>query len=389
MLDAARASALVSAAALPFSTAAMSGFAALAVLLWALSGEWRPAARRILDEPAAWIAGLLALLLVAGVAWSRVPAGEALRVAWKYRELLLFCVVMVLFADTRWRWRLVAVLFWSTLALLALSYVLFLTGTGPENNAVYRRTHITHSFMMSVLAFGAAAAAIRAAGWRRWVFGLVAALAVVDVFVAVQGRTGYVVLAALVVFLAAARWSARGVAAALLAVALLLAAAYQFSPTFQARVQQTFVEAQELRTDEETSIAMRRHYVVRSAQWLAAHPLIGAGTGGWGEAFFEATAGDPPLFHDRRHTHPHSEYLNLGVQLGIAGLLLLVALFAVAYRSAARLQEPEALLARGVVVAFAVGCLFNDFLMDSTEGHLWALLGGALFGAPRASHARR
>jgi hypothetical protein len=39
------------------------------------------------------------------------------------------------------------------------------------------------------------------------------------------------------------------------------------------------------------------------------------------------------------------------------------------------------LLARGFVLAFAVGCLFNDFLRDSTEGHLWAVLGGALFGA--------
>jgi hypothetical protein len=38
-------------------------------------------------------------------------------------------------------------------------------------------------------------------------------------------------------------------------------------------------------------------------------------------------------------------------------------------------------LTQGFVLAFAVGSIFNDLLLDSTEGHMWAVLGGALFGA--------
>ncbi len=44
-------------------------------------------------------------------------------------------------------------------------------------------------------------------------------------------------------------------------------------------------------------------------------------------------------------------------------------------------SEKASALAQGLVLAFALGSLFNDFLFDTTEGHLWALVGGALFGA--------
>jgi O-antigen ligase len=390
MLDTARVSALIAAAALPFSTAGTNIFALLAVLLWAVSGEWRSALRRVLAEPTAWISCLLASALVAGAFWSLAPIAEALRVAWKYRELALFCIIMFLFGDARWRARLIGTLFISTLTLLLLSFALHFAGAGQEHDAVLKKSSITQSFMMSVLAFGSAAEAMRTAGWRRWALVLVALVAVLNVLVAVQGRTGYVVLAALIVFLSAARWSGKGVAAALIAVALMAAAAYQFAPAFQARLHQTLAETREYREQrvtEEKSIALRLHYLRRSVEWLSARPLAGAGTGGWSEAFFEATVHDPPVYHDRAHRHPHNEYLHLAVQLGLGGLFLFLVLLAAAYRQAGRLPEREALLAQGFVVAFAVGCLFNDFLWDSTEGHLWALLGGALFGAARATRA--
>jgi O-antigen ligase len=85
--------------------------------------------------------------------------------------------------------------------------------------------------------------------------------------------------------------------------------------------------------------------------------------------------------HNRDRNHPHNEYLHLAVQVGPLGAALFVAMLIVAYRSARRLPGEHALLAGGLVLAFAIGSLFNDFLFDTTEGHLWALLGGALFAA--------
>jgi O-antigen ligase len=385
---------LVAAASLPFSTAATNAFTALALFFWALSGQWRPTLRAIAAEPAAWMGCALLAALCAGVAWSRAPLADALGALAKYRELALFGIVMFLFSDARWRMRLLWVFLVASLALLVASYAIQwgllqysdARGFSGRQNALLTRNHITHGFIMSLLAGGAIIAAQHAAGWQRWAMGLVAALAAINVWFAVQGRTGYVVMAVLLLWLAYVRWSIKGLAAATLGLALLLAAAWQWAPVFQMRVGQAVAEAQDYRAQHdpgETSIGLRLHFWRRSLDSLAQRPILGAGTGGWSAAFYEATAGDPPFLHDRAHEHPHNEYLLLAVQLGPLGLLLFIALLVTAFRRARQLPQLEAELARGLVLAFATGCLFSDFLWDSTEGHIWAVLGGALFGGSR------
>jgi O-antigen ligase len=388
MLDAARWAVVVAAASLPFSTAGTNLAMAIAVVAWALAWQWRATARAIAGEPAAWLGWALFAALLLGTAWSLVPPAEAFSALNKYRELLLFGIVMYLFAEARWRRRLLWAAFVSAALLLALSWVAFsgLLKLNPldfaaSQGAVLKKSSITHSFMMGLLCFAAAFAALRSSGWRRWALAGIAALAALNVLVAIQSRTGYLVLASLAICFAASRWSWKGTGVAFLLSLAALAAAYQWAPAFQARIDQAGEENLQYETAQaETSIVLRRHYLKRSLEALQERPLAGAGTGAWGEVFYQATAADPAYLHNREYKHPHNEYLNLAVQLGIGGAALLVALFAVAFRRAALLPVPAAQLARGVVVAFAVGCLFNDFIYDTTEGHLWAVLGGALFG---------
>jgi len=79
--------------------------------------------------------------------------------------------------------------------------------------------------------------------------------------------------------------------------------------------------------------------------------------------------------------HPHNEYLLMTAQLGVAGLVALLALFWVPWRLAPRLPLPhEQVLARGVVLTIAVGCVFNSLLLDHTEGLFFAWGLGVLFG---------
>ncbi len=395
MLDAARACLLVTAASLPLSTAATNAFAILAFACWALSGQWVPTVRAIAAEPAAWLGYALFGALALGIAWSRVPAQEAAGTLLKYRELLLFGIVMFLFADARWRTRLLGAFFAGALALLVLSFAIRLglmqhvdaRAFSNTENAVLLKNSITHGFLMSLLAYGAAVFALRRAGWKRWALLVVAVLAALNVWFAVQGRTGYVVMAVLLLWFAYARWSLKGVAAAMAGLAILLAAAWQWAPVFQMRVGQAVEEARDYSVQHnpgETSIGLRLHFWKRSAQWVAQHPLLGAGTGAWGEAFYEATTGDAPYLHDRAHRHPHNEYVNLAVQLGPLGLALFVALLVVALRRGGLLPGEYAALAQGLVIAYAVGSMFNDMFLDSAEGHMWAVLGGGLFGASRA-----
>jgi O-antigen ligase len=392
MLDVARVCMVVSAAFLALSTAATGAFAILGAAFWLLSGQWRDAFDAVRHQPVAWLNLALFGALLAGVSWSLAPALQALDTLGKYRPLLFFAIVLFLFAEERWRARLLWSFAGGALVLLCLSTAIELgvyqivdpRGFSSAQNATLYKSPITHGFIMSLVAYGAALLALRASGARRWGLAGVALLAAFNVWFAVQGRTGYVVLSMLVLWLGYARWSLRGLAGAAAVLVLALGAAYQWAPAFETRVSKAVEEAQDYRKQGqpgETSIGSRLHFWKRSAQWLAGHPLLGAGTGGWAEAFYQATEGDDPFMHNRARDHPHNEYVHMAVQLGPLGLALFVAMLVAGWRGAARLPVPYPDLARGFVLAFAIGCLFSDFLRDSTEGHLWALLGGALFSA--------
>lgn len=392
LLVAARACFLVCAASLPLSTAATNVFAVLGFACWALSGSWLPALRAVQGEPVAWLGWLLFLALALGIAWSIAPPGDAAHALLKYRELLLFGIALFAFGDARWRVRLLGAFLAGALVLLALSYAISLgvlqyvdeRGFSSRDNAVLLKNPITHGFIMSLIAYACAFLAFSNPGWRRWSLGAIALLAAVNVWFAVQSRTGYMVLAVLLLWLAYTRWSWKGLGAAALGMALLLAAAWHWAPVFKQRVTQAVSEARDYRVHAhpgETSIGSRFHFWKRSAEWLAARPLLGAGTGGWSEAFYQATEGDGEIMHNRERDHPHNEYVHLAVQLGPLGAVLYAALMLVAFLRAGRLPGEYATLAQGLVLAFAVGSMFNDFMYDSTEGHLWAVVGGALFGA--------
>ncbi|MGH8623536.1 MAG: O-antigen ligase family protein, partial [Burkholderiales bacterium] len=111
-------------------------------------------------------------------------------------------------------------------------------------------------------------------------------------------------------------------------------------------------------------------------------PLLGHGTGSFASAYAEKMKGQRALLT----RNPHNEYLHLMVQLGLAGLAALLYLFWTHWRSTPRLPTPtERHLARGLVLTMAVGCLFNSWLMDHTEGLLYAWLAGLLFAGLKST----
>ena len=58
-------------------------------------------------------------------------------------------------------------------------------------------------------------------------------------------------------------------------------------------------------------------------------------------------------------------------------------MFAAMWRQAERVDAPARVAVRGLVLTIAVGCLLNSFLIDHTEGMLFAWMAGVLFAAPR------
>jgi O-antigen ligase len=126
-----------------------------------------------------------------------------------------------------------------------------------------------------------------------------------------------------------------------------------------------------------TSVGYRLEFYDNTLKLIRDRPLLGAGTGGFPDAYKRQVAGTAMA----PAGHPHNEYLHLMAQLGIPGLVALLALFWVPWRLAPRLPlAHEGILARGIVLTIAVGCVVNSLLLDHTEGLFFAWGLGVLFG---------
>ena len=127
----------------------------------------------------------------------------------------------------------------------------------------------------------------------------------------------------------------------------------------------------------QTSTGWRLEFYRNSLDIARGHPLIGTGTGSFPKVYADHVAGTAMA----ATANPHNEYLNIAVQLGVVGLLVMLHLFYREWRVADELTTThERQLAHGLVITFVIGCLFNSLLMDHAEGLLFAWASGLLFG---------
>jgi O-antigen ligase len=351
---------------------------------------------RILAQPVVRAALLLYALLLVGTLYGERDPGAAGRALGKYLDLALLPLMLAPFVEARARTLGLYALAGAVLLTLAISIGLKLglvpagaPFTGNPDNASVFKLDLTHNFVMAYgvflfLQLGLAAATPR----TRIVWIVLAVIAAVDVLLFVRGRTGYVVLFALVLYAGYAWKGARGLFG-VSALAAAGAAILLLTPTlFSARIERTLNEARDWETHHNMheSTTMRLEWYRTSLGIIAEHPIVGSGTGAFGKAYAERTRGR----NVQPTVNPHNEFLHIAVQLGAAGLAALLWLFYAAWRTAPRLATPlETHLARGLVIAFMIGCLFNSLLLDHTEGLLFAWLAALLYGGWRAPAAPR
>jgi len=373
-------------ASIPISVALDSLLFVVVLLAWAAGGRLPEKLAAVRANPAALAALGFFGLLVIGMAWGQGSVHDGLHYVAKCKELILVAVLGTLIAGERDK-RLALGAFLAAMAVsLALSYAIWLgvlpvPQPGRMDNPWAFKTQITHGVLMALAAFLAADRAIRASKpvWRV-LYGTGAALAAFNVLFMVQGRTGYLILGVLGLYFGLAHWRWRGAAfIAGAAVAVLIAAHLANAPLFgrMALVGNEMQEWDAGRADA-TSTGLRMNYYKTTVALIREHPWLGLGTRGFISAYREKVRGTSlPETHN-----PHNQYLLTAAQLGLVGLVALLAMFMVMWRQAARLQPAVRTAARGLVLTIAVGCLLNSFLIDHVEGLLFAWMAGVLFAAP-------
>jgi O-antigen ligase len=381
----ARWSAILLGASIPISVALDNALLLVVLLAWLASGHYREKLSSIRANPVASMALVFIFLLLAGCTYGSGNWQDAVHFLRKYSSLLYLPVLVTLFANERDKRNALIAFGAAMFVTLVLSYGLWLGLLPPAwvknhtaDNPVVFKLHITHGIFMALASFLAVVAAVYVTD-RRWriVLIIAAALAAFNVLFMVQGRTGYLVMGTLAAYFFFARFRWRGLAVVIFIAAAVVAAGVVTDSPFVSRIALMFSEMHQWKAGSggNTSIGIRMDFYRICWALIQDHPIFGVGTGGFIQAYADKVAGTGLVAWN----NPHNQFLLTTVQLGVVGLLVLLALFATLWSAADKQPKPVQLAARALVLTMLVGSLFNSLLIDHAEGLLFAWMAGVLY----------
>lgn len=378
-------SAIAIGASIPVSTALDNILLAVTFLAWLISGQIRETFRQVSNSRVSLIAMVLFILLAIGILYGNTPRQETLSTLGKYGDLLFIPLFATIFKVHQTRRYALHALAYSLAMVTFLSYLVrfdllpqlpFISGNVASPTVF--KLKLTHNVLVAFGAFlflwlGHAAISKRA----RVAWLILAALAAANVLWLVQGATGYLILFVLAILAGRQIAGSRKLLAVLLGVAVIVAVGLSIPSPFQDRVTTITRELHEWNPEQsaKTSTGLRLEFYHQSLSVMARHPLMGVGTGGFPAAYEKQVAGTGKV----ATRNPHNEFLHLGVQVGVAGIIALVALLAAQWCLASgHPPSMERALTRGLVLTMTIGCMLNSFLLDHAEGLFYAWLTGLL-----------
>ncbi|HWL06524.1 MAG TPA: O-antigen ligase family protein [Xanthobacteraceae bacterium] len=372
---------------LPWSPSATSVLLVAWLVLQTPTLSW-PVARRVLAAPAAALPIALFLFAAIGMLWADVSWIERWHGFDSFFRLLVIPLMMMHGLRSARVMPVVHALLASCAALLAASFLHVALYGQPWLPGAYPGVPVNDYIVQSTL-FVVCAFILLECGLARWREGdrgvaaalwCLAAAFVGNILIVATGRTNLVTLVVLVVVFGLRRSHWR-VALAVVAVALAAGVAtYAMSSHLRAKVATVQDEVSRyLSGGELTSAGYRLGFWGISLDAMRAAPVLGHGTGGIERAFRETVErrGLPAELVTR---NPHNQVLTVGIQLGLAGVALLVATWLSHLLLLWRASGPVAWAGLVVTVTGIVGAMFNSMLFDFTPGWLYILMVGTMAG---------
>jgi len=389
---------------LPISTALTNISFACFVVLWLFAGNLRDRLAYGLAYPISKTSLLLYALFLLGVLWSSATSELIVHQLGAYRKLLFVPLILGMLDTEAWNRRCLAAVY---LALALTLLLVFADAVHPlafsrstreihtanpfftGNHYIFKH-HITQNVLLSFFVLMNLALVIYSTRRLHRAIGLAcAALGSFAILFLAQGRTGYLTLAAaLVIGLAAARRQRRlfymvlGTAA----ISVALAAA---SPSFHSRVRKVYEQVQLFETGHQLTSGqgIRLEFWRISLQMMEDKPILGWGTGGYNHEYHQRAEQHHLGFVSAGTYNPHNQYLYIGTQLGVVGLLAFVAWLVTPVVWARGLDPPKRTLAIGLLAILAIHSMFDSPLFIVTEGHFYCAMLALLFAKPRAQAA--
>jgi O-antigen ligase len=364
-----------------------AGFAfavVLAVIAYALQPRLLKAS---LANPVVVGALALFLLYAASVLWTNAPPKRVPQLLSSYRVLLFPLVFFPVMIDPRWRERVLVAIVAGLGVTLFLSIVQSVTplpftkatqhGVGTTNAYVWN-DHIRQNVHMTFLylwALGTFLFARHLPSPQRIGLLLLTAVVAVDMLLLVQGRTGYLTIAAVTVVLARERYGGwKGVIGGVAVVSLVFGALLISSDTFSNRVQLVVSEAAQHLDGRKasTSIGLRLEMWSSAMSSVPSAPFFGHGLG----SFDLLARQDSPLIDasgSYPQPDPHNEFLHVAVEIGTVGLAASIIGLVALWRLARRFEERWCWLTRGAVGIYVSAALVNGLLHIGWTGSMFCM----------------
>lgn len=259
--------------------------------------------------------------------------------------------------------------------ILLLSLIVWVSGISlfgiDVDNPTVFRFHITQNFFMAIYCVMMFYFGMRLCGYARFAMLFLSCLAFLNVIFCVQGRTGYIAMLAAMLVAPIIFVSTRKLVF-LLFVTLLGVVGLSFTDNSAVDRIKLGVQESKLCISSQSysseacasSMGLRLFYWASAVDKIKENPLFGYGPS---ESFI-------PVFIDESigvRNNPHNEYLMQGVQLGIYGIVLFIAINTIAAVKLIALRSKGGKLGLVILSMYLVSNLFNSFVNDFAEGTLY------------------
>jgi O-antigen ligase len=388
--------AILAALALPWSTTLVAIFVPcwLGAVAWVM--DWRDYGR-LLKQPICYLPLALVGLALIGTLWSDAAWSARLYAITPTLKLLVLPGLFYHFErSSRGMWVFVAFLV-SCVLLMAVSWLVTIdpsftlkTPNEPGARGIFVKNYIDQSQEFALCAVALAYPIIRLLRtnriWQALVLGAISLGFLVNMVLVTVSRTAIVTMPIMVGVFALLHLKRR-TSLILIGVMLVLAGLLWFAtPDLRWGPQSLLRDYRYYKTDEHvTSIGLRLEFWQKSLRFISEAPVIGHGTGSMRGLFERAATNHEPK--DQVIANPHNQTLNIAVQWGMVGVILLYAMWLV-HLLLFRGEGLVAWIGLLVVVQNIFTSLFNSHLFDFHEGWMYVLGVGVAGGMTLAARQR-
>lgn len=365
--------------ALPFSTSLVGVLSAIFVLTVAPSIAWKPLWDS-LRRPASALPILFFILAGIGMLWSNAPLSERGHALAPLAKFLVLPLLIYHFErSARGMWVFKAFLASCTILMLISWLVTFYPGLALKNaeRGIFVKNYIDQSqefaLCVIVLAYPIYSSVRNGSIWRAVLLTAIATNFIVNMSFVIVSRTALVTLPVMIVIFALLRLR-RSTGALIIATTLLLSAAiWNVSPQLQQKIEKISTEYRLYKEENKpTSVGLRLQFWQKSLQFFTEAPILGHGTGSTRGLFERAAIGSADFATGSVIDNPHNQTLNVAVQWGSAGVILLYSMWITHFMLFRGTGMPS-WIGLMVVLQNMLTSLFNSHLFDFHEGWMYVL----------------